>query len=224
MIFADRSDAGRQLAAALADLMDSPNAIVLGIPRGGVAVAAEIARILRLPLDVFLARKLGVPGHEELAFGAVAANGSRFLDQQIVRMAGLTEPEIDEITAATLQVLEQRAEIYRAGRAPLQVAGSSAILVDDGIATGASFYAAIHALRQLDPAGIIAATPVAPPSTASWLRAQVDRFVCLDTPYRFQAVGQFYGRFPQLSDEDVIRLLVASRTLATREHTVDTSS
>src|SRR5438067_12182736 len=149
MIFADRSDAGRQLAAALADLVDSPNAIVLGIPRGGVAVAAEIARILLLPLDGFLARKLGVPGHAELASGAVAANGRRFLDQQIVRMAGLTEPEIDEITAATLQVLEQRAEIYRAGRAPLQVAGSSAILVDDGIATGASFYAAIHALPSL---------------------------------------------------------------------------
>ena len=224
MIFADRSDAGRQLAAALCDLADSPQTIVLGIPRGGVAVAAEIARALRLPLDVFLARKLGVPGHEELAFGAVAANGSRYLDQQIVRLTGLTEPEIDQIAAATLKLLEQRAAIYRAGRAPLQVAGRSAILVDDGIATGASFYAAIYALRQLKPTRITAAIPVAPPSTAGWLRAQVDRFVCLDTPYHFQAVGQFYRMFPQLSDEDVIGLLVASRTAASSEHSVNTSS
>lgn len=224
MIFADRSDAGRQLAAALCDFADSPRTIVLGIPRGGVAVAAEIARILRLPLDVFLARKLGVPGHEELAFGAVAANGSRYLDQQIVRLSGLTQPEIDQITAATLKLLEQRAETYRAGREPLQVTGMSTILVDDGIATGASFYAAIHALRQLEPARIIAAIPVAPPSTASWLRPQVDRFVCLDTPYRFQAVGQFYSRFPQLSDEDVMRLLTMSRTPPSRDPTVNTSS
>jgi putative phosphoribosyl transferase len=211
MIFEDRSDAGRQLAAALSDLAASPNTIVLGIPRGGVAIAAEIARALHLPLDVFLVRKLGVPGQEELAFGAVTANGTRYLDEQIVRRARLTHARIDRITYATLQVLEERAALYRAGREPLHVDGKSTILVDDGIATGASFYAAINALRQLHPAHIIAATPVAPQSTASWLHAQVDRLVCLASPQRFQAVGQFYAHFPQLSDNEVIQLLSASR-------------
>jgi putative phosphoribosyl transferase len=211
MRFADRSEAGRQLAAALSEFADSPNAIVLGIPRGGVAVAAEIAHALHLPLDVFLARKLGVPGQEELAFGAVAANGTRYLDKQIVSAARLTQAEIDNITAATLKVLEERAALYRAGREPLRIAERSVILVDDGIATGASFFAAINALHGLHPAAIIAATPVAPLSTAMWLRTHVDRLVCLETPQHFQAVGQFYSAFPQLSDSDVIQLLTASR-------------
>jgi len=217
MIFANRSDAGRQLAAALADLAGSHDAVVLGIPRGGVAVAAEIARALQVPLDVFLTRKLGVPGHEELAFGAVAADGIRYLDLEIVRQAGLTEAEIDRITADTLQLLQHRAGLYRAGRAPLRVEGRSTILVDDGIATGASFYAAVQALRQLHPAQIIAATPVAPPSTAAWLRTHVDRFVCPHTPAMFQAVGQFYAAFPQLSDADVMQLLAAAQPPANRE-------
>jgi putative phosphoribosyl transferase len=211
MRFADRSEAGRQLAAALSDFAGSPDTIVLGIPRGGVAVAVEIARTLHLPLDVFLARKLGVPGQEELAFGAVAANGTRYLDKQIVSAAGLSEADIEKIAAATLNVLEERAALYRAGREPLQIAERSVVLVDDGIATGASFFAAIQALRQLHPGEIVAAAPVAPLSTAMWLRPHVDRLVCLETPQRFQAVGQFYGTFPQLSDSDVIELLTASR-------------
>lgn len=211
MIFADRSDAGRQLAAPLSEFADSPGAIVLGIPRGGVAVGAGIAHALHLPLDVLLARKLGVPGHEELAFGAVASDGTRYVDQQIVRYARLKEAEIDEITAATLRVLEERANLYRAGREPLQVAGKSVILTDDGIATGASFFAAIRALRQLQPEQIVAAIPVAPASTAAWLAEQADRFVCLDTPRNFYAVGQFYAGFPQLTDSEVIQLLAASR-------------
>ena len=215
MLFANRSDAGRQLAALLTaelpGLQDSSNAIVLGIPRGGVAVAAEIAGALKLPLDVFLARKLGVPGHEELAFGAVAANGTRYLDGQIVRHTGLTQAEIDEITSAALRLLEERAKLYRGDREPLEAAGKSAILVDDGIATGASFHAAIHALRELQPAQLIAAVPVAPPSTATRLSAHVDRFMCLQTPSSFFAVGQFYAEFPQLSDSDVIRILDTSQ-------------
>lgn len=215
MLFANRSDAGRQLAALFAaelpELKDSSNAIVLGIPRGGVAVAAEIAGALNLPLDVFLARKLGVPGHEELAFGAVAANGTRYLDGQIVRHAGLTEAQIDEITSAALRLLEERAKLYRGDRKPLEAGGKSAILVDDGIATGASFHAAIHALRELHPARLIAAVPVAPPSTAARLSAHVDRFICLQTPSNFFAVGQYYAEFPQLSDADVIRILKTSR-------------
>lgn len=211
MLFANRSDAGRQLATALADLRDSPDAIVLGIPRGGVAVAAEIARSLHLPLDIFLARKLGVPGHEELAFGAVAANGTRYLDAQIVQHARLTQEQIDEITGATLRLLKERANLYRAGREPLHVEGKAAILVDDGIATGSSFHAAIFALRELHPAQVIAATPVAPPSTAARLATYVDRFVCLQTPPGFFAVGQFYAEFAQLCDSDVVQLLNSSR-------------
>jgi putative phosphoribosyl transferase len=211
MLFADRSDAGRQLAAALADLADSPTATVLGIPRGGVAVAAEIASALHLPLDIFLARKLGVPGDEELAFGAVAADGTRYLDEKIIRAVGVTRPQIDQITEAALRLLEERSNLYRAGREPLQVSGRSVVLVDDGIATGATFHASIQALRQLHPAQLIAATPVAPPSTAAWLSRHVDRFVCLQTPHRFFAVHQFYAEFPQLSDSDVIHLLNSSR-------------
>lgn len=207
MIFADRKDAGCRLAAALGELGELREAIVLGIPRGGVAVAAEIARALRLPLDAFLARKLGVPGHEELAFGAVAANGARYLDPQIVRMARLTENQVDCITAEALDLLEHRAAIYRAGRAPLDLAGRTAILVDDGIATGASFFAAVQALRGLRPAALVAAIPVAPPSTVAKLRAYVDECVCLQAPAHFQAVGQFYAAFPQLTDSDVVRLL-----------------
>ena len=211
MFFANRSDAGRQLAAALADLASSPNAIVLGIPRGGVTVAAEIASALNLPLDVLLARKLGVPGDEELAFGAVAADGTRYLDRKTIRTVGLTQPQIDDITQAALRLLEDRSNLYRAGRGPLHVSGRSVVLVDDGIATGATFHASIQALRQRHPAQLIAATPVAPPSPASRLSTHVDGFVCLHTPVRFFAVHQFYAEFPQLSDSDVIHLLNPSR-------------
>jgi len=209
MIFADRSDAGRRLADVLSELGELGHAIVLGIPRGGVAVAAEIARALHLPLDVFLARKLGVPGHEELAFGAVAASGARYLDPRMVRRARLNEAQIESITAEALHLLMHRAGLYRASRPPLAVAGRTAILVDDGIATGASLFAAIQAMRQLRPARIIAAIPVVPAQAASWLRGHVDQFVCLQIPEHFQAVGQFYAAFPQLSDEDVVRLLGA---------------
>jgi putative phosphoribosyl transferase len=207
MVFADRRDAGRRLAVELADLANDPQAIVLGIPRGGVVVAAEIARALRLPLDIFLARKLGVPGQEELAFGAMTADGTRYLDEEIVHATRLTETQIDQITRAAQQLLEERARLYRRGHAPLEVAGKKAILVDDGIATGSSLYAAIRALRTLRPAQVIVAAPVAPDSTSAGLCAQVDRLVCLQTPPYFQAVGQFYSSFQQVTDEEVIEIL-----------------
>ena len=207
MVFVDRIDAGRRLATELADLANDLHAIVLGIPRGGVIVAGEIARALRLPLDIFLARKLGVPGQEELAFGAVTADGTRYLDEEIVRAVRLTETQIDQITRATQQLVEERANLYRAGRPPFEVAEKKSILVDDGIATGSSLYAAIRALRALRPRQVIVAAPVAPDSTSAWLRAQVDRFVCLQTPPHFQAVGQFYSSFPQVTDEEVISVL-----------------
>jgi len=207
MVFQNRQDAGRQLAPLLEEFAQRSDAIVLGIPRGGVIVAFEIARALHLPLDLFLAHKLGVPGHEELAFGAIAANGSRYLDQQVLRASHVSAPEIERITAEVQQMLDRRSLLYRGVRPPLRLAGQTVLLVDDGIATGASAYAAIHALREMKPAAILLAVPVAPPSTCAWLRQFVDRLVCLHTQENFYAVGAFYEDFSQVSDEDIIQLL-----------------
>jgi putative phosphoribosyl transferase len=207
MIFENRQDAGRQLAARLAEFADRPAAIVLGIPRGGVIVALEIAQALRLPLDIFLAHKLGVPGHEELAFGAIAAAGSRYLDEEVIREMHVSPEAIDLVTAQVRQLLNQRALLYRGRRPPLQLAGRTVLLVDDGIATGASVYAAILALRQIGPAAIVLAAPVAPASTCAWLRTSVDRLVCLHAPPDFHAVGQFFRDFSQVEDDEIVRLL-----------------
>jgi putative phosphoribosyl transferase len=207
MIFENRQDAGRQLATRLAEFTDRPDAIVLGIPRGGVIVALEIAQALRLPLDIFLAHKLGVPGHEELAFGAIAATGSRYLDEEVIREMCVSPEAIDRVTDQVRQLLNQRALLYRGRRPPLQLAGQTVLLVDDGIATGASVYAAILALRQMQPATLILAVPVAPASTCAWLRTSVDRLVCLHAPPDFHAVGQFFRDFSQVEDDEIVRLL-----------------
>jgi putative phosphoribosyl transferase len=207
MIFENRQDAGRQLATHLAEFADRPDAIVLGIPRGGVIVALEIAHALHLPLDIFLAHKLGVPGHEELAFGAIAAGCSRYLDEEVIRAECVSPEAIDRVNAQVRQLLSQRALLYRGRRPPLQLAGQTVLLVDDGIATGASVYAAILALRQIGPAAIILAAPVAPASTCAWLRGSVDRLVCLYAPRDFYAVGQFFRDFSQVEDDEIVRLL-----------------
>jgi len=207
MIFENREDAGRQLVKQLAEFVDRQDAVVLGIPRGGVVVASEVARALHLPLDAFLSRKLGVPGHEELAFGAIAAGGGRYLDEEVVRAAHVSPEQIERVTAEVRQTLERRAALYRDDRPPLQVAGCAVILVDDGIATGASVYAAISALRQIKPAELVVAVPVAPASTCTWLRPLADRLVCLHAPRDFNSVGQFYRDFSQVDDEQVIDLL-----------------
>jgi putative phosphoribosyl transferase len=207
MIFEDRTDAGRQLAPPLAEYANCKDAIVLGIPRGGVIVAFEIAQALHLPLDLFLSRKLGVPGHEELAFGAIAAGDGRYLDEKVIRAEGISPQDVERVTAQVKQLLNQRAALYRGDRPPLQVEGQTVILVDDGIATGASMYAAINALRQMKPAALIVAAPVAPPSTCAWLRTVVDRLVCLHAPQNFYAVGQFFQNFSQVEDEEIIALL-----------------
>jgi putative phosphoribosyl transferase len=207
MIFDNRESAGQQLAQQLAEFANRGDVLVLGIPRGGVAVAYEIAQTLHLPLDVFLSRKLGVPGHEEFAFGAVAAGDGRYLDQQIVRAVGISPEQIESVTAGVRQTLDRRAALYRDGRPPLEVATRTVILVDDGIATGASIVAAIHALRQMSPTHIVVAVPVAPASTVAWLRTLVDRLVCLHAPRDFYAVGQFYRDFAQVEDDEVIALL-----------------
>lgn len=206
-IFKDRIDAGRELAAQLTAHSGRDHTVVLGIPRGGVPVAFEIATALRLPLDVFLARKLGVPGNPELAFGALAADGTRILDDELVASAGISTDDIEALTAAAMQMLQQRSLAYRGTRPPLAVTAQTVILVDDGIATGASMLAAVQALRSMQPAKIIVAAPVAPRSTCERLRPPVDELVVVECPHSFFAVGQFYDRFDQTSDAEVTALL-----------------
>jgi putative phosphoribosyl transferase len=207
MIFLDRVDAGRKLGKKLEAYAGRNDVLVLGIPRGGVPVAFQVATELGVPLDVFVVRKLGVPSHEELAFGAIATGGIRVLDAQIVEEVGISELEIELITAKEKQELNRRESVYRGGRPPLHPQGKTVILVDDGIATGASTLAAITALRVLKPARIVLAAPIAPASTCRRLRREVDDLVCLDTPEAFFAIGQFYEDFSQVSDEEVTSLI-----------------
>ena len=207
MIFEDRVDAGRQLAKRLESFAHRPDIVVLGVPRGGVVVASEVATALGAPLDVFLSRKLGVPGQTELAFGAVSASGGRYLDEYILRTAAISAEQVEWITAEVRKELDRRASVYRGDRPPLDVLGKTVILVDDGVATGASVYAAIQALRQMQPARLVLAVPVAPASTWEWLRTVVDEIVCLDLPEPFAAVGGFYRDFAQVEDAEVVGLL-----------------
>lgn len=207
MMFEDRADAGRRLAKRLANYADRDDVIVLGLPRGGVPVAYEVAAALHAPLDVFLARKLGVPGHSELAFGSVAAGDGRYLDETTVRDAGISPAQVDRITAEVRAELDRRDALYRKNRTPLELKSNTVILVDDGIATGASIYAAIQALRQMQPARLLIAVPVAPASTWAWLHDKVDELVCVDLPEPFLAVGSFYRNFEQVEDSEVLATL-----------------
>ncbi|MHB1022699.1 MAG: phosphoribosyltransferase family protein [Acidobacteriaceae bacterium] len=213
MIFKNREDAGRQLAALLTEYANLDDVLVLGIPRGGVPVAFEVSKALHAPLDIFLSRKLGVPGQEELAFGAIAAGDGRYLDQEIIAATGISEERIQRITEATKKVLEERAVLYRGHKPPLQVEGKIVILVDDGVATGASIYAAIRALRQMKPKKLVIAVPVAPASTCQWIRSVADDLVVASIPPQFYAVGQFYANFLQTTDEEVVDLLRRSEDL-----------
>lgn len=207
MIFEDREDAGRRLAKELGEFANRKDVLVLGIPRGGVTVAFEIAQALQLPLDVFLSHKLGVPGQEELAFGAIAAGDGRYLEQRVIRAEGISPEQIERVTGEVKRMLDQRAVLYRGDRPRLQVGERTVVLVDDGIATGASMFAAVSALREMKPAMLLVAAPVAPASTCAWLRRMVDRLVCLYEPQDFYAVGQFYRNFSQVTDQEVIHLL-----------------
>ena len=206
-MFRNRQYAGRQLVQQLADLAGSKDLLVLGVPRGGVPVAFEVAQYLHAPLDVFLSRKLGGPGREELAFGAITADGNRYLDEATVAEARLKPEEIDRIARATQKMLQERARIYRNGRPQVQVEGRTVILIDDGIATGASMYTAMRVLQAMKPRCLIVAVPVAPRLTCNWLRPHTDRLVVLHAPEEFYAVGQFYDDFSQVSDDEVIDLL-----------------
>lgn len=207
MIFTNRSKAGRLLARRLTSYAGRKDVIVLGVPRGGVPVAFEVATALKAPLDIFLSRKLGVPGQEELAFGAVASGGVRILDRAIIEAVGLSEMEIDQITKTVQTELDRRQRVYRGTRPPLQLTGKAILLIDDGIATGSSMRAAILALREAQPARITVAVPVAPLQTYRDLSSEVDDLVCIYTPELFYGIGQFYEDFSQVTDAEVIELL-----------------
>lgn len=206
MFFENRVDAGKRLASRLRAYANRKDVIVLGIPRGGVPVAFEVAAALGVPLDVFVSRKLGVPG-QELAFGAIASGGVRILDRELIEAVGITHADVERITANVRKELERREKLYRGGRQPLVVQEKTTILVDDGIATGSSMRAAIEALRQMKPARVVVAVPVAPLHTCNRLRSEVDELICPYKPEFFYAIGQFYDDFSQVSDEEVTELL-----------------
>ena len=191
----------------MATYASPPDVIVLALPRGGVPVGYEVARRLRAPLDVFLVRKLGVPGHEELAMGAVATGGVRVLNEQVMRGLRIPDSVIDAVAAVELEELRRRERLYRGDRPPPDVRGKTVILADDGLATGSTMLAAVKALRQQQPARIVVAVPVAAPDTCELLRAEVEDVVCTETPEPFYAVGLWYRDFSQTTDEEVRELL-----------------
>jgi predicted phosphoribosyltransferase len=213
--FRDRREAGRVLASTLTGYANRPDVIVLALPRGGVPVAYEVARALQAPLDVFLVRKLGLPGREELAMGAIASGGIRVLNHEVVEALGVPEEIIDEVAVAEEEELRRRERLYRDDRPPLNVAGKTVILVDDGLATGSTMRAAVQALREQSPARVIVAVPVGAPETCAKLQQEADRVVCAYTPDMFYAVGLWYEHFDQTTDEEVRELLeVAAHELA----------
>jgi predicted phosphoribosyltransferase len=207
MLFQDRREAGRVLASRLGRYAGRPDVLVLALPRGGVPVAFEVARALGAPLDVFLVRKLGVPGHEEVALGAIASGGVRVLNHDLLQRLGISVPTLEALTAREQAELRRRELAYRGSRPREPVAGRTVILVDDGLATGASMKAAVSALRRDGPAGIVVAVPVAAPEVCDEFRADVEDVVCAATPERFMAVGAWYADFSQTTDEEVRRLL-----------------
>jgi predicted phosphoribosyltransferase len=206
-VFRDRADAGRALAAALSQWKGSPDAIVLGLPRGGVPVAYQIARTLGLPLDVLVVRKLGLPWQPELAMGAIASGGARVVNRDVVAMVPDAEKMIEQVAAREAVELQRRERAYRGNRSPLQVDGLSTILVDDGLATGATMRAAVDAMRHLGARRVVVAVPVASAEARERLAAVADEVVCLQAPPFFSAVGQWYEDFSETTDEEVHKLL-----------------
>jgi putative phosphoribosyl transferase len=215
--FSNRRDAGRQLARRFDSYVGNPDVIVLGLPRGGVPVAYEIATRIGAPLDVLIVRKLGLPGHPELAMGAIASGGIEVVDERVIEMFHVSDEMLDVVKLKERAELERRERIFRANRAPLDVSGKIAILVDDGLATGASMEAAIQALRTRNPKRLIAAVPVAPPETCRALGKLADEMVCLLTPDRLYAVGIWYVDFTQTTDAEVRELLDAAVREAPRQ-------
>ena len=206
MLFRDRTEAGQRLGTRLKELVDG-NAVVLALPRGGVPVGFEVAQSLDAPLDIFVVRKLGTPGHEELAMGAIASGGIRVLNREVVQALGVPQQQIDAVAEKEARELERREREYRGNRGPVDVRGRTAILVDDGLATGSTMRAAVAALRQERPEQVFVAVPVAARATCADLQEDADEVICLYTPMDFFAVGQWYQDFSQTTDEEVRELL-----------------
>jgi putative phosphoribosyl transferase len=213
MQFLDRRDAGRQLAAKLAGYARDPGVLVLGLPRGGVPVAFEVARALHAPLDVFVVRKLGVPGHRELAMGAIASGGLRVLNMGVIEALGISPAAVESVADRELLEVERQQRTYRGNRPLPELSGRTIIIVDDGLATGSTMRAALAALRLSNPARIIVAAPVAAAQTARELRREADEVVCVSAPLDFHSVSTWYGDFSQTSDEEVRRLLEAGTSV-----------
>ena len=207
MLFQDRFEAGRVLASKLSEFSGKNNVVVLALPRGGVPVGYEVAQALHAPLDVFVVRKLGTPGQEELAMGALASGGTIVLNREVIQALGISQSTIDAVAARENPELERREREYRDGRPALQVEGRTVILVDDGLATGSSMRVAIKALRKESAAQVVVAVPVASPSACSEFATEADKIVCAATPEPFWAVGQWYRNFSQTTDEEVRELL-----------------
>jgi putative phosphoribosyl transferase len=207
MLFQDRREAGQALARELASYKGSSNLIVLGIPRGGVVVGHEIAKALGAPIDVYITRKIGAPHNPELAIGAVASDGTLIIDQQLVRRLGVDEDYIEEESKRQKDEISRRLSEYRGDRPSPQLAGKIVILVDDGVATGATTLVTIRAIKAQDPSELVLAVPVGPRDSIESLRQEVDKIVCLHAPEIFWAVGAFYNVFDQTSDAEVKALL-----------------
>lgn len=212
-LFSNRIDAGQQLAGQLMEYANRDDVVVLALPRGGVPVAYEVAKTLHVPLDVFLVRKLGVPGQKELAMGAIASGDVTVFNDEIVGSLQISQSEIDEVIKEQQAILQAREKLYLGDRNPINISGRVVILVDDGIATGATVRVAIKAIKKIKCKKIIVATPVAPPDTIGKLRSLVDEVVCLQMPTPFFAIGGWYEDFAQTTDEEVVLLLSKANRL-----------
>jgi len=209
--FENRVQAGRRLGAALECYSSSSEVTVLALARGGLPVGEQVAEIIKAPLDVFVVRKLGVPGREELAMGAIASGGIRFLNDRIIRAINISAEEIEEAVARETVELKRREQVYRDGRRPEPLADRTVILVDDGLATGASILAAVKAVRERNHASVVVAVPVAAPEVLSSIEGAANRVICLETPTPFEAVSAWYLDFPQTTDQEVREILRRSR-------------
>jgi predicted phosphoribosyltransferase len=207
MFFSDRAEAGRILASKLANYKGRANALILGLPRGGIPVAFEVGSALGLPVDVFVVRKLGVPGQEELAMGAIATGDVQVLNYAVVSGLRIGPATIEAVAQKEREELQRRERLYRGEQSPRPIEGKTIILVDDGIATGSTMRAAIAALRQIGPERIIVAAPVGAADTCRELSAEADEVICVETPATFYAISQFYRKFDQTTDEEVRDLL-----------------
>jgi putative phosphoribosyl transferase len=210
-MFKDRVEAGSLLAQRLLEYKDKPDTIVIGLPRGGVVTAYEVAHILGLPLDIVVPRKIGAPQNQELAVAAIAEDGSLIINDQLMTYLGLQLDDLQNLIEKEKQESARRMKLYRAGRTPLELAGKTVILVDDGMATGATMRAALMSARSRGAKSIVVAVPVAPAELLDDIRTEVDDLICLSTPEQFFGVGGFYEQFPQVQDQEVTELMQKSR-------------